>query len=196
MHHGIQMFRAVKRYNVVLGVLVAAALVVTPHHAAIAGSNLADGGFEAGRFAGVWKEASTNFDTPICSFAVCGDGSGTAEARSGSFWAWFGGSDDNVEKAKLQQNVRFPSGGNATLQFYLWIGDSSPDGKDWLRVFIDGDRVFNVKESSNQYDDGYTLVSIDVSAYADGAKHKLLFKNKCTGDGNSNFNLDDVSITD
>lgn len=176
-------------------VAVLLALIAAPGHQAAAGSNLIDDpSFEAGRNGGIWKERSTNFGTPICSFAVCGDGAGTAGPRTGSYWAWFGGADDQEEIGVLQQRVRFPSGGSAFLRFYLWIGDSSPDDKDWLRVFIDGQRVFKVKENSSVYDNGYVEVEIDVSAWADGEKHKILFKNKCTGDGNSNFNVDDVSL--
>jgi len=177
---------------------VVAALLITPQHAAVAGSNLKDGGFEAGRFAGQWKEKSTNFGTPICRVTGvdgCGSGNNTALPRSGTFWAWFGGADDNPEVASVQQNVKFPSGGQATLRFYLWIGDDSPDGKDWLRVFVDGQRVFNVKEKTSKYKSGYTLVEIELDQFADGLKHKLLIKSKCTGDGNTNFSVDDVSLT-
>lgn len=176
-------------------------LLATPRHGASAGSEfVSDGSFEAGRNAGIWKESSVNFGTPICSFAVCGNGddhmgSGpTALPRTGSFWAWFGGAGTTPEKSALAQNIKFPSGGKAKLRFYLWIGDASPDGKDFLKVFIDGQKVFAVKEGSTQYG-SYTLVTKNVGQFADGAKHKIQFKNKCTGDGNATFNVDDVSIT-
>jgi hypothetical protein len=173
-----------------LGMLIAA-----PRNDVAAGTNkVEDGSFEAGRNAGIWIEKSTNFGTPICSFAACGDGAGTANARTGSFWAWFGGASTFEERGSLTQNVKFPSGGSAKLRFYLWIGDSSPDGKDYLKVLVDGQKVFSAKESSTKYD-SYTLVLKDVSQFADGQKHKVQFKNKCTGDANSNFSVDDVSIT-
>ncbi len=170
-------------------------MLAAPHKHVAAGSNMVDdGSFEAGRNAGIWIEKSTNFGTPVCSFAVCGDGAGTANARTGSYWTWFGGADVFAEIGSLTQKVEFPSGGSAKLRFYLWIGDSSPDGKDYVKVLIDGQKVFSVKESSTKYDT-YKLVEKDVSQFADGQKHKVQFKNKCTGDGNSNFNVDDVSIT-
>lgn len=167
---------------------------LSPKHVVLAaGERVKDGSFEAGPNGGFWNESSSNFGTPLCSFAVCGSGSNTAAPRTGSYWVWFGGADTHVEDASVSQRVKFPTG-SATLRFYLWIGDSSPDGKDWLRVSIDGQRIFNVKENSTVYDNGYVLVQKDVSQFADGLKHKLVFKNKCTGDGNSNFSVDDVSI--
>ena len=178
-----------------LGLGALGLLAMVPDHAAIAaGDAIDDGGFEAGRNAGIWKETSTNFGTPICSFASCGDGTGTAGPRGGSYWAWFGGASTKEEKGSLTQTVKFPSGGAAKLRFYLWIGASSPDGKDYVKILIDGQKVFSVKENSTKYG-AYTLVTKDVGQFADGQKHKIQFKNKCSGDGSSNFNVDDVSLT-
>lgn len=192
--------------RLVVGGFAAAWLLAAPHHDVTAGSNkVEDGSFEAGRDSDFWVEKSVNFGTPICSFAICGDGNGTADARTGSFWAWFGGAAEFEEVSSLTQNVKFPSGGSAKLRFYLWIGDKGDDAsnKDYLKVLIDGEKVFSVRENNTKYDDGYVLVEKDVSQFADGQKHKLQFRNKCFGDtagqptqsDNSNFNVDDVSIT-
>ncbi|NUM55521.1 MAG: hypothetical protein HUU46_17875 [Candidatus Hydrogenedentes bacterium] len=184
----------------VLPLIAVAVLVAAPNHGAVAGDNkVEDGSFEAGRNSGFWKEKSTNFGTPICivsspSEVPCGDGEGTALPRTGVYWAWFGGADTFVEKGSLTQNVKFPSGGSAKLRFYLWIGDSSPDGKDSLTVLVDGQKVFKVKENNTGYS-SYTLVQKNLDQFADGQRHKVQFKNRCTGDGNSNMSVDDISIT-
>ena len=173
-----------------LGMLLAA-----PQHNVTAGSEyIDDGGFEAGVDSGNWNEKSTNFGTPICSLAICGSGAGTAGARTGSFWAWFGGASTTAEKGSLTQKVKFPAGGKAKLRFYLWIGDTSDDGKDWVKVLVDGQKVFKAKETQGGNYPSYTLVQKKLDQFADGAKHKVQFKNKCSGDGNSNFNIDDISI--
>ena len=52
-----------------------------------------DGSFEAGSPNPFWTESSTNFLTPLCTLADCGDGLGTAGPRTGLVWAWFGGVD-------------------------------------------------------------------------------------------------------
>lgn len=183
-----------------LAVTAAAILLAAPNHGAVAGDNkVEDGSFEGGRNSGSWVEKSTNFGTPVCivssqSEVPCGDGLGTAGPRTGLYWAWFGGADTFVEKGSVTQKVKFPSGGKAKLRFYLWIGDRSDDGKDTLTVLVDGQKVFKVKESSTAYDT-YTLVQKKLDQFADGQKHKVQFKNKCTGDGNSNMSVDDISIT-
>lgn len=189
-------FRKKDVFRLLLMGLGAAMLLAAPHHEVAAGNNrVKDGSFEAGLNSEFWVEKSTNFGTPICSFAECGSGTGTAAPRTGSFWAWFGGAAEFEELSSVSQKVKFPDGGSAKLRFYLWIGADSPDGKDYLKVLIDGEKVFSTKENNTKYDDGYVLVEKDVSQFADGLKHKVLFKNKCTGDGSSNFNVDDVSIT-
>ncbi len=189
-------FRKKHAFRLILAGFGAAMLLAAPNHDVAAGNNkVKDSSFEAGRDNDFWVEKSTNFGTPICSFAECGSGTGTAAARTGSFWAWFGGASNLVEISSVSQKVKFPAGGSAKLRFYLWIGADSPDGKDYLKVLIDGQKVFSTKEGNTKYDDGYVLVEKDVSEFADGQKHKVLFKNKCTGDGSSNFNVDDVSIT-
>src|SRR6188768_2996250 len=40
---------------------------------------------------GAWAQSSTNFGSPLCTVADCGNGNSTAGPRSGSVWGWFGG---------------------------------------------------------------------------------------------------------
>jgi len=159
------------------------------------GANVvADPSFEDGTPNSFWAEASTNFGTPLCDELGCGNGGGTAGPRTGAWWAWFGGAGTSFELGSVEQSVVIDSG-TATLEFYLWNGASSGNGVDDLVVSIDGNTVFSVIEGDPAYTGGYTLVQVDVSAYADGNAHDLLFESTCTGTNTTNFSVDDVSLT-
>ncbi len=156
---------------------------------------VADGSFEAGTFAGIWTEASTNFGTPICD-ASCMFGGGTGP-RTGSFWAWFGGIAA-FEEGLLAQSVTIPTNAS-TLDFFLEIPAASGNGVDFLEVKLDGIQVYLALESDGPYV-GYLPVSIPVGAFADGGVHALEFHSIITGEAGargaalSNFFVDDVSI--
>jgi Zn-dependent metalloprotease len=142
-----------------------------------------------------WAQSSTNFGTPLCSVAGCGDGGGTAGPRTGAVWSWFGGTSYD-ETGSLSQTVTFPSG-SAALGFYLWIG-SAGAGSDAADVFtakIDGTTVFSANATQASAYPTYTLIEINVSSFADGASHTVTFSSVTTGQS-VNFNLDDVSLTD
>jgi hypothetical protein len=154
-----------------------------------------DGSFEAGPYAGVWTESSTNFGTPICDVAACGTGTGTGP-RTGSYWAWFGGFL-GYEEGSLSQSVTFPiSLGGATLTFFV-EQIACDSANDYLEVLIDGVRVFSIDGVSPLCNSlGYTLQSVDVSAWADGGAHTLTFHSEVfsTNGGNSSFFVDDAVI--
>lgn len=197
------------RYRAAFAALIAGALATAPGDAPNAAASaqlkmVRDGGFEAGPNAGYWTEQSTNYPLLICSVANCGNGSSggsgpTALPRSGVYWAWFGGCTPNTctqstEIGVLKQRARFPSG-SAVLRFYLWIGSRSEEGRGKLQVLIDGQKVFSVKETRTRYHAGYRLVEIDVSQFADGARHRVVFKSKTfRSDTATNISVDDVSI--
>lgn len=149
-----------------------------------------DGSFEQGT-SSPWGQFSTNFGTPLCTVAECGNGGGTAFPRSGLWWAWFGGIGV-FEEGALQQSTTIPLG-TARLRFYLWIGARSGNGSDRLRVRIDNDTFFQAFESQPGFT-SYQLVDIDVSAYANGASHQLRFESTTSGPNVTNFSVDDVSI--
>ncbi len=156
---------------------------------------VADGGFEAGVFAGTWAESSTNFGTPICD-AGCGFGGGTGP-RTGGFWAWFGGIAA-FEESSLEQTVTIPTNAS-TLDFFLEIPVASENGTDFLEILIDGLQVYLALESDGPTV-GYARVTIPLSAFADGGAHALEFHSITTGDDGlggpavSSFFVDDVSI--
>ena len=158
---------------------------------------VADGSFEVGSPSTDWVEASTNFGTPICDNANCGDAQGTSFPLSGTFFVWFGGVDA-VEVGSVSQSVSIPLGATATLQFYLHMPSSSDDATDVFEVTVDGDVLFtlNATESANYA--AYTMVEVDLSAYNDGWPHDLVFISTTNGVGAggtlTNLLLDDVSL--
>ncbi|PYQ65475.1 MAG: hypothetical protein DMF53_05440 [Acidobacteria bacterium] len=150
-----------------------------------------DGGFEAGSPSAAWTEASTNFGTPLCSPATCG----FSGARTGNWWAFFGGTSGTPETASLEQTMVIGTG-NANLTFYLWNPESSGNGTDALRVKVDGNQVLSIPAGNAIYAAGYTRVVVDLSAYADGGSHTIRFEATTSGSpSNSNFFVDDVSIS-
>jgi hypothetical protein len=151
-----------------------------------------DGGFEAGAVPTFWTQSSTNFGTPICSTALCGDGGGTAAARTGTYWTWLGGAEA-VRNASVQQSVTLAPG-ITHLRFYLWIGARSGNATDVMRVLLDGVPVFTATEATPGYD-AYTLVDLDVSSFATGGSHVLRFESTTSGPEITSFNVDDVSLT-
>ena len=152
-----------------------------------------DGSFEAGSPNAYWTEASTNFGTPLCTSA-CGFGSGTGP-RTGSWWAWFGGIA-SYEEASMTQNVTIPVGiTDLTFYFELPVCDSA---SDYLNLTIDGTVVWTVNGADAQCNTiGYTLETVDISAYADGNVHVVEFYSEsfATNANVTNFMVDDVSIS-
>jgi hypothetical protein len=142
-------------------------------HASVPVDVVVDGSFEAGTPNPNWTEASTNFGTPICDAASCGE---TMEnlAHTGSWWAWFGGIADIYEAGSLEQNLQIPVG-SATLSFYLEM-ETCGEPADYLDVLIDGNVVFHVDATSASCGaTSYSQQSVDVGAYADGGTHTLTF---------------------
>ena len=157
--------------------------------------NLQDPSFEAYTPNPYWAETSTNFGTPLCTLGDCGNGAGTAAPRTGSVWSWFGGVPVD-ETATLSQTINIPSGiPDLRLNFYFWIGAAAPgsDAADVFTARIDGVPVFSANATQISSYASYTLVSVDVSAYSDGASHTITFSSVTTGQLVT-FNLDDVAL--
>jgi uncharacterized repeat protein (TIGR01451 family) len=152
---------------------------------------VADGGFEEGTPNAYWDEASINFGTPLCD-AACVLG-GDTWARTGDWWAWFGGAEA-YEEGALDQDVTLPDGA-ATLGFWLEIPADEVEAR--LDVTLDGDVVFSATQAhAGSYPD-YTWVERDVSAYADGGVHTLRFaayENGLAHGTVTSFFVDDVTL--
>lgn len=154
---------------------------------------LSDATFESGNPWAAWTiQNSTNFGTPICDTALCGTDGGAAVPFAGNNWVWFGGSTA-AETATLGQTVNIPSGASVTLTFQLRIGKVTTPFTDTLTVKIDGTTITTFTEPSTA-ETSYTLRSFDVSAFADGASHAILFIYTGTTNGAANFNVDNVSL--
>jgi hypothetical protein len=172
-----------------VGALIAAA-------GAARGQIVHDGSFEAGSPSPVWTEFSTNFGTPLCNGDCFGAGQATA-ARTGVWWAWFGGIDSAFEEGSVSQAVTIPPG-TATLQFYLEGASQRTDGQDVLQVFVDSTSVYSINDQElGPYGLDYVLVNVDLSSFAGGG-HTIKFDSMTHGSAANplltNFFVDDVSI--
>ena len=150
---------------------------------------LVDGNFEAND--GTWEAASSNFGTPLCDGACTPNG--TSLAYDGQFWVWFGGVADVEEIGSMIQTVTIPAN-SAELSFYLAIPVAGGSGNDFMRVTVDGNEVFNVADTDSSSYQEYTQVTVDLSAYANGAAHTIAFESTTTGVGTTNFFVDLVSL--
>lgn len=134
-----------------------------------------------------WVESSTNFTTPLCGPADCGTG-----AYAGEAWAWFGGVS-SYEAGSLSQTVMFPVAQELSLQFYLRALSSGGDAADVFTASLDGITLFSLNATQVAPYSSYTLVSVDVSAYADGNAHTIQFNSVTNGQVVS-FHVDEVAL--
>jgi hypothetical protein len=197
-----------RKFNVLLALLVLFSLLTVPIGQVSALTNLVqDPSLEAAYGSTViWKQSSTNSDSPVCKSTIVDCTVATGGPRTGTVWGQFGGLDWNdpdvlsPEQAHLYQNVTFPNSCSATLEFYLWIGDAGGDANDVFNVIIDNTAtIFSANATQQSTYPSYTLVSLDVSAYANGAVHKVDFFSRQFKHSPSltvTFNLDDISLAD
>ena len=143
-----------------------------------------------------WIEASTQYSSPICSLAVCGDGAGSVSPRTGDFWAWFGGVGGSTpETSSVSQTVSVPFAAYADLEFQMGVGAVQAPFTDELHVRLDGSDIASYLEPFVA-DTTYAPYSLIVDSIADGLPHTLQFEYVKGIDGNgANFSLDDVALT-
>ncbi|MCG8576469.1 MAG: T9SS type A sorting domain-containing protein [Flavobacteriales bacterium] len=157
-------------------------------------SQVSDGGFESGA-GGDWTEASTNFGTPICDEATCGTGGGPCVPNTGTFYCWFGGAPA-VEEGSVEQSVYVDNG--TTAQLTLMVKVAAPGMglvDDRLEVLVDGSVQYTItSHDSVEYAD-YKMVTIDMSAYADGSNHTIRVAGYQSTTNNFNILADDVLLT-
>ncbi len=153
---------------------------------------MADSTFEESRPWSNWTvQTSTNFGTPLCDTAACGTVGGSP--YSGNNWAWFGGA--NVpETATLGQTVPIMAGGMATLSFVMSKHNISPPFNDVLNVRVDGTIVQSYAEGGQSEAD-YSLRTIDLSAFADGGSHLILFEYIGPSTSLGSYLVDNVFLT-
>jgi len=151
---------------------------------------LGDAGFEAGSPSTDWMESSATFGSPLCD-AGCTEDPG-AGPLDGEWYAWFGGVD-GAEQASLSQPFTI-DGDEATLSLQLAINAASGTGQDTFEVFVDDTLVFAVDDSDRADYPDYTPVSIDLSAWADGAEHTLAIEAEVLGGGITSFFVDSLEL--
>ena len=157
---------------------------------------LTNSGFESGPGGGGWTEASTNFGTPVCDTASCGMGGGTGPF-AGTFWAWFGGTNTALETATVSRSVLIPVGtASLSFRFDMPVCEDPGIATDVFTVKIDGTTLFTRTNSDIGCGAvGYELITLDASAFANGANHTLELKG-ITDDfiDTTNFFVDDVQL--
>lgn len=154
-----------------------------------------DGSFEAGIGAGTWTEASVTFGTPLCDAASCGTCGGPCTPRSGSIYAWFGGSGSADEVASVEQSATIPEG--ATVDLAMWVkiplaGDGTAG--NYIKVYVDGNELGMITALDSADFADYTQVSVPIDAFADGAAHTIKIEGKENGTSTFNALIDDVTI--
>jgi len=151
---------------------------------------ISDGSFAAGTPNPSWTEASTNYATPLCDPVTCG----FDLAATGAWYAWFGGIAA-YEEGSLSQTVAIAAASTATLTFQLsYITCNDP--ADFLEVLVDGNQEYLVTGATADCGGGYSLVSVNLDAYADGGNHTIELHTISYGtSGNtSNILVDDVAL--
>lgn len=132
-------------------------------------SQLVDGGFEGGLTASGWNQASTTFGTPLCD-ATC---SPNYSAYEGDWYCWFGGAlPGTAEEGHIGQDILIPNGNSATLTCYVWVagyGDSSPAER--VDIYMDDQALMTISVADSLEFPEWTLLTIDVSDFADNDLH-------------------------
>ncbi len=157
------------------------------------GTNLVgDPSFEAGH--SYWSDYDAQGYEVICSVAYCGTDPAYGP-RTGSWWAWMGALYA-PDTSQVYQEVVFPAcGASATLTFYLKIyAESGAGSNETMWVFVDDTPVWGVSALQKSPYSSYALVTVNVSAFADGAAHYLTFQTDITGAYYVSMNVDDVSL--
>jgi len=153
---------------------------------------LQDGSFEDGSPNSYWNEASSNFGTPLCENGFCG--SAGQAARTGTWWAWFGGIDAPQEIGSLDQTITFPSG-VAVMSFWMWSDTPDTVESDYLQVQIDDTAVYTVTGLETAAYPTWTEITIRLDAYANGSPHKVEFYSVSASTGLiTNFHIDDAAV--
>ena len=130
---------------------------------------VADGGFETGYPNLGWMDYSLNYGTPLCD-ASC---NANFTAYEGDWFVWFGGTG-SAEQGWVVQYVTLPDEAFATASFQVRIPTAGTTGH--MAFLMDGDELFRVTEADAARYAEWTLVELDISAYADGGVHELVFE--------------------
>ena len=180
---------------IICTLLVICSDVITNAQFCTVGPNvIVDGGFETGSIPNTfWNpETSTNFGTPLCDVPSCGTGGGASPPRTDAFWLWFGGIPA-AETATLGQTVTITAGSTAALNFWMRVGTVSAPFTDVVNVRVDGAIVATFTEPTVA-EGAYTLRQINMTPFANGAAHAILFEYIGPTTGTGSFVIDDIQL--
>jgi hypothetical protein len=152
---------------------------------------IGDPSFESGTPNDAWDEESLAFGTPLCD-AGCGLG---GAPRTGDWYVWFGGTDEQAEVGSVTQDITIPTEAQ-TLSFWLSfsvVTTVNPE-LDNVEVLIDDTQIFVATGEDGEMYDGYTQVTLDITAFADGGVHTLVIQSSTEGDEITNIFVDDVTL--
>jgi len=150
-----------------------------------------DPGFEAYTPNPYWVEYSEAYGTPLCTEIDCGLGGGSG-AHAGEAWTWFGGASAGDYGYVYQDVLIMP--GSAMMTFWVEqavCGDAGAG--NYMALVIDGTEIWRTDGLDSACGTiGYRLIELDVSEFADGSTHEIMFESITLGSGN--FFLDDVEL--
>jgi predicted secreted protein len=146
---------------------------------------LANGDFESGHD-GSWSESSSNGWSLIVDTSVL-----PVSPHGGSWAAWLGGDYD--ETAILSQQVAIPANGT-TLNYWYWSASQDFCGWDYAYVRFGSTNLSSYELCDSNDTGGWVSQQINVASWQ-GQTVELRFVVETDGSLNSNFFLDDVSIS-
>jgi len=166
-------------------------LVELPFTGLMADQLILDPSFEAYTPNPYWDEYSEAYGTPLCTVDDCGVGGGTGP-HSGDVWNWLGGSNTGDVGYVSQEVVIGP--GTAILTFWAEQKNCGSGGaSDYMTLEIDGEELWRTNALDSACGTvGYRQIEIDVSAFADGGSHEIMFYSASVS--LTNFFVDDVEL--
>ncbi|GAP13408.1 protein containg M6 family metalloprotease domain [Longilinea arvoryzae] len=149
-------------------------------------SPIRNGTFEAGRD-GNWTESSISG----AYYLITQTFPQTVNPHSGSWAVWLGGAlneDTSITQANISlSGVRY-------LHYWYWIASADICGYDDAKIYVNGSQLssYNLCQTNNT--SGWVQGMLDLNSYV-GQTISLKFEVTTDSSDNSNFFLDDVSIT-
>ena len=137
--------------------------------AGIAGTQLANGGFESGPGIG-WEEYSLLGLPVIVDTKTLFDPGADIQVtpHTGDWAAWLGG--ENNELSYIRQQVTIGSAA-PVLGYWHWIQSTDTCGFDLARILVDGVQVRSYSLCRNSNTGGWVKQTVDLGAYAGADDH-------------------------
>ncbi len=156
---------------------------LTPTQIPVWQTAVANGNFESGHTA--WSEASTHYATVI-------ENNTFVKARSGTYYAWFGGT--NKETSLLQQTITVPHDAQYLRMYYLLKSDEKCGAYwDTFTVNVDGTAIDTKELCDANQTTRWRPYTIDLSAYA-GSTIELTLRAETDVTVVSSIWIDDVGF--